>query len=85
MLDDSSNRVVVEGGAGTGKTILAIFLFKMLASEQSVVNEPEQDSNLSILQGLVDKAKVKYPNPHNGVGDTYVFFPQDPTKGLPEY
>jgi len=63
LLDDSTNRVVVEGGAGTGKTILAIFLFKMLASEQSVVNDPEQDTNINILQGLVDKAKAKYPSP----------------------
>lgn len=63
LLDDSASRVLVEGGAGTGKTILAIFLFKMLASDQSVVNEPGQDTNLSILQGLVDKAKAKYPNP----------------------
>lgn len=60
LLDDSASRVVVEGGAGTGKTILAIFLFKMLASEQSLVNEPNQDTNLSILQGLVDKVKKKY-------------------------
>jgi uncharacterized protein len=63
LVDDSANRVVVEGGAGTGKTILAIFLFKMLASEKSVVNEPEQGSNVNILQGLVDKAKAKYPSP----------------------
>lgn len=63
LLDDSASRVVIEGGAGTGKTILAIFLFKMLASEQSVVDEPEQDSVASTLQGLVAKAKAKYPNP----------------------
>ncbi len=63
LLDDTADRVVVEGGAGTGKTILAIFLFKILASEQSVVNETDSDSSFNILQKLVDQAKLKYPSP----------------------
>ncbi|NVK12038.1 MAG: DUF2075 domain-containing protein [Gammaproteobacteria bacterium] len=63
LLDDSASRILVEGGAGTGKTILAIFLFKMLTSEQSLVNQPLHDANLSTLQGLVDEVTAKYPNP----------------------
>ena len=33
LLDDAIKNLVVEGGAGTGKSVLAIFLFKLLQSE----------------------------------------------------
>ena len=63
LLDNDSNRVVVEGGAGTGKTILAIYLFKLLLSDDSIYLEELEDTNTSILQSLVDKFKAQYPNP----------------------
>ena len=47
LTDDDHNVVIAEGGAGTGKTILAIYLFKLLLSEEPtktkrppVVNRP---------------------------------------------
>ena len=63
LLDNDSSRVVVEGGAGTGKTILAIYLFKLLLSDDSIYLEELEDTNTSILKSLVDKFKAQYPNP----------------------
>lgn len=63
LLDKSSNRVIAEGGAGTGKTILAIYLFKLLLSDDSIYMDELDDSSTSILQSLVNKFKEEYPDP----------------------
>lgn len=63
LLNDKINRVIVEGGAGTGKTILAIYLFKLLLSDDNIYIGKADDSSAFILQVLVDKFKAKYPNP----------------------
>lgn len=54
---------VVEGGAGTGKTILAIFLFKMLSSELADFSFKEFGSEESHFIGLVNRIKDKLPKP----------------------
>jgi DUF2075 family protein len=64
LLDDKYRNVFIEGGSGTGKSILAVFLFKLL-------NTPMEDFNyvyfgpaeLEIIE-LVKKVKEKYPNPN---------------------
>ncbi len=41
LLNDKAKHVIIEGGAGTGKTILAIFLFKLLTTDSKDFNFAE--------------------------------------------
>jgi DUF2075 family protein len=55
--------IIVEGGAGTGKTVLAIFLFKLLNSNIEEFNIREfEDDEVELMQAIVE-LKNKYPNP----------------------
>jgi DUF2075 family protein/predicted GIY-YIG superfamily endonuclease len=63
LVDTEHNTVIAEGGAGTGKTILAIYLFKLLLSDESIYADETEDSSTSILKSLVDQFKQQYPNP----------------------
>jgi DNA replication protein DnaC len=36
LLDNRYKNIIIEGGAGTGKTILAIFLFKLLNTKMKI-------------------------------------------------
>jgi DUF2075 family protein/predicted GIY-YIG superfamily endonuclease len=63
LLDTEHNTVVAEGGAGTGKTILAIYLFKLLLSDEPIYADDTEDSSTSILKTLVDRFKKQYPDP----------------------
>ncbi|WP_343745188.1 DNA/RNA helicase domain-containing protein [Chitinophaga sp.] len=63
LLDDRYERIVIEGGAGSGKTVLAVFLFKLL-------HTPAEDFNFSVfgeedlkIVELVRLLKQKTPNP----------------------
>ncbi|MDO6432117.1 DUF2075 domain-containing protein [Flavitalea sp. BT771] len=63
LLNDEYRNVFIEGGAGTGKSILAVFLFKLL-------NTPIEDFSFidfgpadTEIFSLVTKLKRKYPNP----------------------
>ncbi|WP_109697079.1 DUF2075 domain-containing protein [Chitinophaga deserti] len=63
LLDDNFDSIVIEGGAGSGKTVLAVFLFKLL-------HTPVDDFNFSIfgpedqlIVELVLQLRDKYPNP----------------------
>jgi uncharacterized protein len=63
LLDENASTVLVEGGAGTGKTILAIYLFAILYTDiedfdLNEFSEEEQD-----FHSLVLRLKNKYPNP----------------------
>lgn len=64
LLDENFQTVIVEGGAGTGKTILAIFLFKLLNTDLSDFNFSEFGSDEADLIVLIRKLKEKYPNPN---------------------
>jgi DUF2075 family protein/predicted GIY-YIG superfamily endonuclease len=67
LLDDKKNTIVIEGGAGTGKTILATYLFKLLNSDLDLFTFREfGDKTLEILE-LAEKLKNKYPNPKMGL------------------
>lgn len=54
---------IVEGGAGTGKTILAIFLFKMLSSQLEDFSFKEFGAEENLCIDLVNQIKKVLPNP----------------------
>lgn len=63
LLDDNIHNTIIEGGAGTGKTILAIFLFKLLNSENTDFNFRDFGDDEIELKHKIDKLKEKYPKP----------------------
>lgn len=63
LLTKSSNSIVVEGGAGTGKTILATFLFKLLNTDIEEFNTVDFGSSEQEFVKLIIELKKKYPNP----------------------
>ena len=54
---------IVEGGAGTGKTILAIFLFKMLSADLDDFNFNEFGARENKFIDLVSRIKSSFPDP----------------------
>src|SRR5690606_23674627 len=50
------------GGAGTGKSILAIFLFKLLKTDLSDFNRADFDEEDEEMFRLVEQVKAKYGN-----------------------
>lgn len=63
LLDEKLESLVVEGGAGTGKSVLAIFLFKLLNSESSELNLRSFSEEEEELRGLLSKLREAYPEP----------------------
>ncbi|NHN24955.1 DUF2075 domain-containing protein [Flavobacterium jejuense] len=63
LLDNTYKNIIVEGGAGTGKTILAIFLFKLLNTSNEDFNFEEFGDDELQFMDLVFELKRKYPNP----------------------
>lgn len=63
LLNDDYKNFIIEGGAGTGKTILAVFLFKLLNTTNEDFNFKEFGEDESEFLWLVRKLKEKYPNP----------------------
>ena len=63
LLDEKVDNLVVEGGAGTGKSVLAIFLFKLLNSEEIELNLRSFSEEEAELKGLLDQLRERYPNP----------------------
>jgi DUF2075 family protein/predicted GIY-YIG superfamily endonuclease len=63
ILGESYNNLIIEGGAGTGKTILAIFLFKLLMTENADFNFKEFGDDEEEFIKLVVELKKKYPKP----------------------
>ncbi|MDX8553108.1 DUF2075 domain-containing protein [Tenacibaculum sp. 1B UA] len=55
--------IIVEGGAGTGKTILAIFLFKMLSGDLGDFNFKEFGAEENYFINLINQVKEKYNKP----------------------
>ncbi len=63
LLDDQVNNLVVQGGAGTGKSVLAIFLFKLMHSDGSDVNFREFSDEEGELCDLLKRLKQHYKKP----------------------
>lgn len=63
LLVDDKKSILVEGGAGTGKTILAIFLFKLMLSDDADFNYKEFGEDEQKFIDKIKQLKLKYPNP----------------------
>lgn len=63
LLSGDFDRFIIEGGAGTGKTILAIFLFKLIYTDNSDFSFKEFGEDEKIFVRLVRELKIKYPKP----------------------
>lgn len=63
LLDDSLETLIVEGGAGTGKSVLAIFLFKLLQTNEDEIDFKEFSSEELEFRELLEQITRKYPNP----------------------
>lgn len=62
-MTDSIENMIVEGGAGTGKTILAVFLFKILNTENDELNFREFGEDQTEFITTINLLKHKYTNP----------------------
>lgn len=62
LLDTKSKTSLIQGGAGTGKSILAIFIFKLLKTDLDDFNFSDFEEEDQELFKLVDKVKLKYAN-----------------------
>lgn len=62
LLDENAKVSLIEGGAGTGKSILAIFLFKLLKTDLQDFNHLDFDEDDQELFSLLKKVKEKYDN-----------------------
>lgn len=60
LLDDTTKTSLIQGGAGTGKSILAIFIFKLLKTNLDDFNFSDFEEEDQELFKLVDKVKMKY-------------------------
>ena len=63
ILTENKKSILVEGGAGTGKTILAIFLFKLILSTDSDFNYAEFGPEEELFASRVKALKQKHPKP----------------------
>lgn len=63
LLDDRYRSFVIEGGAGSGKTVLAVFLFKLLHTAEEDFNFRAFGPEDQRIIELVQRIKRKLPNP----------------------
>jgi hypothetical protein len=62
-----SNRIFIKGSAGTGKTILATYLIKLLSSDASNTITDDYSDNEIYEINLIRKFQEKYPNAKIGI------------------
>lgn len=60
LLDEEAKVSLIQGGAGTGKSILAIFLFKLLKTELSDFNYADFDEDDEEMFELLKAVKARY-------------------------
>lgn len=60
LLDDNAQVSLIKGGAGTGKSILAIFLFKLLKTDLNDFNYADFDEEDIELYNLLKEVREKY-------------------------
>ena len=63
LLNGTVKNIIVEGGAGTGKTVLDIFIFKLLSSSIEDFNFKDFGDDEDEFIPTVNELKEKYPNP----------------------
>ena len=63
LVDPGLKNVVVQGGAGTGKSVLAIFLFKLIHSDLDELDLREFSDEEMELRELLRQFKQRFPNP----------------------
>lgn len=63
LLDPGLKNLVVEGGAGTGKSVLAIFLFKLIHTDDAALDLREFSEEEAELRELLAAFKTLYPKP----------------------
>jgi len=63
LLDEKVKNLVIQGGAGTGKSILAIFLFKLLQTDDNNLNFREFSTEETEICNLLQKLKLRYQQP----------------------
>lgn len=61
LLDQKTKTTLVQGGAGTGKTIVALYLFKLLNTPSMDINVQEFDAESKDFFELLEKLRKKYP------------------------
>lgn len=63
LLNKDFKTIVVEGGAGTGKTILAVFIFKLLVTKEEDFNFKDFGDDEEDFIQTIKELKQLYPNP----------------------
>lgn len=63
LLDDKITDLVIQGGAGTGKSILAIYLFKLLHTDSTEFSVREFSIEEAELRDLVEQIKQRLGQP----------------------
>lgn len=63
LLEPGVKNLVVEGGAGTGKSVLAIFLFKLIHSDQINLELRDFSEEEGEVYELLEQLKQRYPKP----------------------
>lgn len=67
LISDNKKSIFIEGGAGTGKTIIAIFLFKLMLTNEEDFNFKEFGTEEIQIIEKVRLLKKKYPKPEMGL------------------
>lgn len=62
LLDEKAKNTLIHGGAGTGKSILAIFLFKLLKTNLDDFNFTDFDEDDKELFDLLEQVKQRFGN-----------------------
>ncbi|HNL55203.1 MAG TPA: DUF2075 domain-containing protein [Turneriella sp.] len=63
LLRDKADTILVQGGAGTGKTVLAIYFFKLMHSDIDFETLEDLTDEDAELYAALAKLKRKWPNP----------------------
>ena len=63
LLNDTTHNIVMEGGAGTGKSIMAVFLIKLICTDNDDFNFKEFGEEEQQFLDLIVRLKVKFRNP----------------------
>jgi len=63
LLNDTTKNIIMEGGAGTGKSIMAVFLIKLICTDNEDFNFKEFGEEEQQFLDLIVKLKLKYLNP----------------------